>query len=213
VNGVSSRADFTRVKATVVIEFAANMISLSAASLTPHPWNVGQLVYRVEAELFFDESQRLKLVYRINGALNRLKVPVSSQPRHADGLWQHTCFEAFIKESGSSDYYEFNFSPSGEWAAYAFRSYRDGGRFDDDSMDPAISVNIEDDRLVFNAAIGLARLPAIRSATRLLIGLSAVIEAIDGSLSYWALKHPLDKPDFHHSDSFALELALPGERA
>ena len=199
---------------TVVLEFAANMmIPSSAAVLTPHPQTVGQLVDTIEAKLACDERQTLKLVYRMNGALTRLQVPVPRPPRRADGLWQHTCFEAFIKASASSDYYEFNFSPSGEWAAYAFRSYRDGGRFDDDSMDPAISVNKEDDRLVLNAAIGLARLPAIRSATRLLIGLSAVIEAIDGSLSYWALKHPLAKPDFHHPDSFALELALPGERA
>ena len=189
------------------------MIPSSAARLTPHSRTVDQFVHRIEAELFFDERQTLKLVYRINGALTRLQVPASHQPRRADDLWQHTCFEVFIKASASSDYYEFNFSPSGEWAAYAFRSYRDGGPFDDDSMDPAISVNIEEERLVLNAVIDLYSLPAIRSAERLLIGLSAVIEASDGSLSYWALNHPLDKPDFHHPDSFALELALPGERA
>jgi hypothetical protein len=33
-----------------------------------------------------------------------------------------------------------------------------------------------------------------------------VIETLDGSLSYWALRHPPGKPDFHHSESFALEL-------
>jgi hypothetical protein len=33
-----------------------------------------------------------------------------------------------------------------------------------------------------------------------------VIEAADGSLSYWALRHPPGKPDFHHRDAFALEL-------
>ena len=189
------------------------MLSSNSAVLTPHPRTVGQFVDTIEAKLTCDESRRLKLVYRINGALHRFQVPASRQPRRADGLWQHTCFEAFIKESGSSDYYEFNFSPSGEWAAYAFRSYRDGGRFDADSMDPAISVNIEDNCLVLNTAIGLDRLPVIRTATRFLIGLSAVIEASDGSLSYWALKHPAETPDFHHPDSFALELALPGKSA
>jgi hypothetical protein len=39
--------------------------------------------------------------------------------------------------------------------------------------------------------------------------LSAVIEAADGTISYWALKHPSDRPDFHHADSFAIQLALP----
>ena len=32
------------------------------------------------------------------------------------------------------------------------------------------------------------------------IGLSAVIETTDGALSYWALAHPAEKPDFHHPD-------------
>jgi hypothetical protein len=34
-----------------------------------------------------------------------------------------------------------------------------------------------------------------------------VIEAIDGTLSYWALAHAPGSPDFHHLDCFALELA------
>ena len=37
-------------------------------------------------------------------------------------------------------------------------------------------------------------------------GLSAVIETIDGAISYWALAHPAEKPDFHHPDSFVLTL-------
>ena len=41
------------------------------------------------------------------------------------------------------------------------------------------------------------------------LGLSAVIEATDGSLSYWALRHPPGKPDFHHIDAFDLQLDRP----
>jgi hypothetical protein len=41
------------------------------------------------------------------------------------------------------------------------------------------------------------------------LGLSAVIEEANGRLSYWALAHPPGKPDFHHSDCFALELPAP----
>jgi hypothetical protein len=39
------------------------------------------------------------------------------------------------------------------------------------------------------------------------IGLSAVIEEQDGTISYWALRHAAGKPDFHHPDGFAMELA------
>jgi hypothetical protein len=37
--------------------------------------------------------------------------------------------------------------------------------------------------------------------------LSAVVEEENGTLSYWALKHPRDKPDFHCPDGFVFELA------
>jgi hypothetical protein len=41
------------------------------------------------------------------------------------------------------------------------------------------------------------------------VGLSAVIEEVDGSKSYWALRHPPGQPDFHHRDCFALRLEAP----
>ena len=49
---------------------------------------------------------------------------------------------------------------------------------------------------------GLIELPPGAEA----LALSAVIERVDGSISYWALRHPSDKPDFHHPDSFVLDL-------
>jgi hypothetical protein len=40
-----------------------------------------------------------------------------------------------------------------------------------------------------------------------------VIESADGSISYWALRHPAGRPDFHHLDGFALLLdAVPAHR-
>ena len=36
------------------------------------------------------------------------------------------------------------------------------------------------------------------------IGLSAIIEEEDGTISYWALAHPPGRPDFHHPDCLAL---------
>jgi hypothetical protein len=41
------------------------------------------------------------------------------------------------------------------------------------------------------------------------LALSAVVEDEQGLLSYWALKHPPGRPDFHHPDAFALELERP----
>ena len=44
----------------------------------------------------------------------------------ADELWQTTCFEAFLEPRAATAYREFNFSPSGDWAAYDFDGYREG---------------------------------------------------------------------------------------
>ena len=35
----------------------------------------------------------------------------------------------------------------------------------------------------------------------------AVVEESDGTRSYWALKHPPGRPDFHHAAAYALDLA------
>jgi hypothetical protein len=44
---------------------------------------------------------------------------------------------------------------------------------------------------------------------RLRIGLTAVVEDASGALSYWSLRHPAGRPDFHHADAFALRLEPP----
>ncbi|HWH80169.1 MAG TPA: DOMON-like domain-containing protein [Candidatus Binatus sp.] len=179
------------------------------AFLTPHPRNVGNSFNSIDVQLICNETKALTLMYRLKGDMIRLRVPIACPPRRADGLWQHTCFEVFIKPNASSDYYEFNFSPSGEWAAYGFHSYRDGGPLNGKGLEPVISVKCATDGLELSAVVGLDWLPAIKPGQILRLGLSAVVEHSDGKLFYWALRHPAEKPDFHHPDSFALEFALP----
>jgi hypothetical protein len=116
--------------------------------------------------------------------------------------------EAFLRHQGEPAYCEFNFAPSGEWAAYAFRRYRDGASLAQ-AWDPCIAVRRIKDRLELDALIRLDCLPPVQPRTRLQLALSAVIEDKQGTLSYWALTHPPGRPDFHHPDAFALELEWP----
>jgi hypothetical protein len=109
---------------------------------------------------------------------------------------------------GQPAYHEFNFSPSGEWAVYAFSGYRKSHPLTSKMMRPAIAVHATGSRLELNSVVPLDGLSASHPQAALRIGLSAVIEATDG-LSYWALRHPVDKPDFHHADGFALSLKPP----
>jgi len=57
-----------------------------------------------------------------------------------------------------------------------------------------------------DASIRLDRLSPMHRDAKLSIAVSAVVEDQDGLLSYWALRHPPGKPDFHHADAFALVL-------
>ena len=140
----------------------------------------------------------LALRYRIEGDLDRLRIPPPRVPAPGERLWQHLCCEVFVARAAASAYREFNFSPSGEWAAYAFERYREGGPLG--VPDPGIAVHTDAAGLELSATI------AVEQAL-LRVALCAVIEERDGTLSYWALRHPSSRPDFHHPDGFALEVA------
>lgn len=150
----------------------------------------------------------LQMTFRLDGDISRILVPSPGVPCFATDLWRHTCFEAFISVEGHLAYHEFNFAPSGEWAVYAFVSYRDGGPLANELLRPNISVRSTESRLELDSVVRLDGLSAVHPRASLRVGLSAVIEASDG-LSYWALRHPVDKPDFHDAEGFALLLEPP----
>ena len=149
-------------------------------------------------------GERLSLRYSLQGDISRVLVPPPQPARIGWKLWRHTCCEAFIRPRPGAAYTELNFSPSGEWAAYAFTGYREGGGLDGAALDPQVAVERPAESLELYALVDLARLGLVGA---LALGLSAVIEETDGTLSYWALRHPAGRPDFHHGDAFALELA------
>ena len=185
----------------------------SESLLHCHPDTPCPAVTSIKATIGWKQGRALTVVYTLNGAVDLLRVPPRQSIRRTDGLWQHTCFELFIAAQNDAEYYEFNFSPSGEWAAYEFRNYRDGGAIDSDDLEPNIAVQQSAETLEVSAVLRADRLSGIAPEICLTLGLCAVIEDLDDSLSYWALKHPLGKPDFHHPDSFAVELTVPGSKS
>ena len=60
-----------------------------------------------------------------DGLTKEVKPFVIKQATRAKKLWEKTCFELFIKNPGSDEYFEVNFSPlTKEWNAFYFSSYR-----------------------------------------------------------------------------------------
>ncbi len=129
-------------------------------------------------------------------------IPELTAGQRRDGLWQSTCFELFVTKP--TGYAEFNFSPSGNWAAYEFSGYREGMTKIAVRPTPAIAVFDDGDRLTVSVALDRTALPQGAQ-----FGLCAVIEEADGTKSYWALAHPPGKPDFHHPTCFAATLPAP----
>ena len=138
--------------------------------------------------------------FGIGAPAERFIIPPPAEPVRAEGLWQTTCFEAFLRIPGADAYREWNFAPSGQWAAYDFASYREG-RADADVAAPYVRV---EDNFTWWAMGATIPVDADASWT---LGLSAVLEEKDGTKSYWALAHPPgDKPDFHAADCFVARL-------
>jgi hypothetical protein len=173
-----------------------------------HPSTRAEAVCAIQVLVRRSASGELQIAFRLDGDISRIRVPSPGVPRISTELWRHTCFEAFIAVEGQPAYYELNFAPSGEWAVYAFCSYRNGGPLANELMHPYIAVRCTASRLELDVRVRLDRLSAIYPRASLRLGLSAVIESSDG-LSYWALRHRAAKPDFHDADGFALLLEPP----
>jgi len=144
----------------------------------------------------------LTIAYHVTDPEGHIAWPAAAQSR-TDGLWRHTCFEAFIASASSPAYAEFNLAPSGAWAAYAFDDYRSGMRDLDLATPPQIAQSASNR---WHATLDLTRLAHLIGPAPWRLAVTAVIEARDGSKSFWSLAHPPGKPDFHHADCFAARL-------
>ena len=139
--------------------------------------------------------------FGVGAPADRFVIPQSEEPGRQDELWKTTCFEAFLQVEGSGAYREWNFAPSGDWAAYDFTDYREGVA-PADVAEPYVRMEDNFTWWALGATIAV-------DAERLWhLGLSAVLEEKDGTKSYWALAHQNpEKPDFHLADCFAAKLA------
>ena len=154
-------------------------------------------------------AAQLQLEYRLawpagDAAAEVLLAESKAAPQRRDQLWAHTCLELFIAIPGEKRYWEVNMAPNGDWAVYRLDDYRQGLR-----PEPQLAA------LPFQLhhQLGLLELqlhwnlPAeLAAAAELELGASAVIEHLDGEISYWALNHPAPQADFHNRQSFALRV-------
>ncbi len=185
-----------------------NRLSKHTQSLCRHSDSRQLGIERVDATISSMVGRSLQLKFSILGNLGALDIPDVDRVERADELWQHTCFEAFIGLANGPDYLEFNFSPTHQWAAYRFDTYRAGMRIDENLRDPVLRSDRSPNQFNFYVQLDLSGVTPFCESVSLRIGVAAILEDTHGQMSYWALQHPPGKPDFHHSDCFALDLAL-----
>jgi hypothetical protein len=171
--------------------------------LVPHPRSTFPRPLAIECKVFRDNFA-IGIQFVLQGLLDRLVIPELGEQVQRDDLWRHTCFEAFVRPAGGDDYHEINLAPSRAWAAYRFGAYRDG--MTPSFLEPATLIHVEQGlhSLTLAALLDMGDDRLLRG--ELDVGLSAVIEATDGSKSYWALAHGAGPPDFHNRDCFVARL-------
>jgi hypothetical protein len=214
------------VRARLLAIVSDSLLKLPLQSHPDHPPPAG-LAVSVERLAADDPARALRLRYVVAGPVAALRWPAPKAADVAgrlDGLWRHSCFEAFVAmDAGAAGYVEFNFAPSGDWAAYRFDGYRAAMRAETLALPPRITSRRRDAAVEVEVASpwprpgsdpaapvgrGLEPAPLRRAAAQARLGLAAVLEAADGSLSYWALRHPPGRPDFHNEAGFQLEIEV-----
>jgi hypothetical protein len=170
-----------------------------------HPDYLCNAVTRIEVDASRPSPERLELRYRAIGDTSQVSLPSPAIPVRSDQLWEHTCFEAFVRAGPDAPYYEFNFAPSLEWAAYRFAGHR-RGMCSPEIEPPDVRARSDSHCYELEASLQLAKFPDLPANALWQLNLSAVIEERNGRKSYWALAHPSGKADFHHPDCFTHHL-------
>lgn len=162
-----------------------------------------------ELRLLPAERPKLEFDLLLRGSLEELRLaPEAKAPVRRDELWTTTCFEFFLCAPEDSPYWEFNLSPCGDWNVYRFSSYRTGRAPEAFYADLPFRTRRSPNGLKLSLRCPLP--PGLSPDHGLRAAVTAVIESRWGGLSWWALHHPAEEPDFHHRSGFTLGLDLQG---
>ena len=149
-------------------------------------------------------DDRLEIKYVLNNS-SAIAIPQTNKaPLRRYDLWEHTCFEFFLRIKNTTKYWEFNLSPSGNWNVFRFLNYR-SNIVEEKAFDALPFTVFQDvESLILDAKINLNKI--VTADENLEVAIATVVEGKDGLLSYWALTHPATEADFHHQDSFTIEI-------
>ena len=140
----------------------------------------------------------LELDWHLSGPVKKIIFPKNAKPARKDDLWKMTCVEIFAGGPHEA-YWEYNLSPSSQWAVYHFDRYRKDQTRPEIAAPRVIRQKYESTAVHFKFQVDLGN----REIPECL-GITTVLEHESGELSYWALTHTSTRPDFHQRNSFVI---------
>jgi hypothetical protein len=147
----------------------------------------------------------LSIEYQLFGDLSAISLdPTANQPSRQFHLWEATCFEFFIGIPGDANYWEFNLSPSGDWAVFALDDYRQGLRNELAFSSLPFKVDRYPNYITLSLEFDLSEI--ILAEQDLEMSVTTVIKSSQNELSYWAIDHTGKLADFHLRDSFKIKM-------
>jgi hypothetical protein len=178
------------------------MRQVLCADLVCHPASPIAGVVKIAVSVLANAQGAAQVTFDLTAEaamLTTLVMPAPRLPAASDQLWRHTCGELFVAVADAPGYREFNFSPSGEWAGYVFSAYRKRDTTAGGLSVTAVTVDHHAGGWRLRALLPPGALPGVLPMQ---LAATMVLEAAEGGLSYWALRHPAADPDFHHRDGF-----------
>jgi len=170
------------------------------------PFSIPPAPYAITVDYQVTELE-LEVVFTLKGDITTLNLPKPVEfPKRVEGLYHHTCIEVFLKRG--KKYLEWNFAFSGDWCLFLFDGYRTRAKYkipNESELFSLSHISQSSSEASIKALIYLDKLDFLEE-TESEIGFSAILEHPKSILSYWALTHLGNKPDFHQEKSFIAKI-------
>ena len=150
-------------------------------------------------------GEMLAIEYQLLGDLSTIAIdPLLLAPSRKLHLWETTCFEFFVGIPDTSNYWEFNLSPTGDWNIFHLDDYRQG--LQNELAFTALPFKLQHRANSLSLELEFDLNQIIPVEQQIEVSITTVIKSKLPEISYWALTHCGTEADFHQRDSFILKL-------
>ncbi|MCI5142924.1 MAG: hypothetical protein D3909_14580, partial [Candidatus Electrothrix sp. ATG1] len=130
----------------------------------------------------------LQVAYELRGSLDEILLPLpGTAPQRRNELWQSTCFEFFLGQSGSPQYWEVNLSPSGDWNAYSFTGYRQGMR--EETAIATLPLTQQRQPTSYQLALDFPLAQFTAPDQPIAVAVALILQGHNGQRAFYALSH------------------------